>query len=161
RFLMIGGGARFGDLKQAVADAGLTNFVFRPYQLRSLLKESLSLPDVHWLSLRPEFEGLIVPSKFYGIAAAGRPMLMIGDPEGELARIVDSSRCGFPFPEGDAAGLAAKIAVLAADPDLACRLGANARQLIEASASMAASVSKWQTLLGDVVSRASPLGNNS
>ena len=45
---------------------------------------SLNVPDVHLISLLPAMESLIVPSKCYGILAAGRPVLFIGDPEGEI-----------------------------------------------------------------------------
>jgi hypothetical protein len=36
----------------------------------------------------PGLEGLIVPSKFYGIAAAGRPIIMIGAHDGEIAQLI-------------------------------------------------------------------------
>jgi hypothetical protein len=39
------------------------------------------------VSLRPE--GLIVPSKYYGIPAAGRPAIFVGDRTGEIAQILD------------------------------------------------------------------------
>ncbi len=68
-FLFVGGGHQFGKLAQAVKRRGLTSFRFIDYQDRSVLKFSLGVPDVHWLSLKPEVEGLIVPSKFYGMAA--------------------------------------------------------------------------------------------
>jgi hypothetical protein len=41
------------------------------YQDRAVLKFSLCVPDVHWISLKPEVEGLIVPSKIYGIVTIG------------------------------------------------------------------------------------------
>ena len=46
----------------------------------------MAAADVHLVSLLPQIEGLIVPSKFYGILAAGRPAIFIGDAEGEIAR---------------------------------------------------------------------------
>ena len=66
----------------------LENVVFRPYQDHALLPQSLTAPDVHLVTLRPEWEGLVVPSKLYGALAAGRPVVFIGDPEGDAARIV-------------------------------------------------------------------------
>ena len=42
------------------------------------LKVSLTLPDVHLVSLKPALEGLIVPSKFYSSIAAGRAVIFIG-----------------------------------------------------------------------------------
>jgi hypothetical protein len=71
-FLFIGGGYQLKQLADQVRNRGLSNFRFFDYQDRALLKFSLGVPDVHWLSLRATVEGLIVPSKFYGIAA-GRP----------------------------------------------------------------------------------------
>lgn len=48
---------------------------------------SLAVADAHWLSLNPK-QGLLVPSKFYGIAAAGKPIITIADKNGEIARLV-------------------------------------------------------------------------
>src|SRR5262245_8867122 len=79
RWLFIGSGALFEPLRAEVERRGLTSVQFKPYQPRALLAQSLSVADVHLVSLRPELEGLIVPSKFYGICAAGRPTLFIGD----------------------------------------------------------------------------------
>ena len=76
-FLVIGGGHGVERFRRATAD--LPNIVFKPYQPRNRLAHSLGVSDVHWVSLRPEVEGLIVPSKVYGILAAGRPILAICD----------------------------------------------------------------------------------
>ncbi len=104
-FLMIGGGKRFEDLVRAVKLRGLErSFQFRTYQDRAMLPYSLGVADVHWLSLHPRLEGLIVPSKFYGIAAAGRPIVMIGDGDGEIARLVRQHRCGITIKWARARG---------------------------------------------------------
>jgi colanic acid biosynthesis glycosyl transferase WcaI len=67
-------GKRFDELLRAVKDQGLTGtFRFIPYQEQKMLSYSLAVADAHWLSLNPKLEGLLVPSKFYGIAAAGKP----------------------------------------------------------------------------------------
>jgi hypothetical protein len=39
-----------------------------------------------------------VPSKFYGIAAAGRPTIFVGSPFGEIARTLAHYRCGYTVP---------------------------------------------------------------
>jgi colanic acid biosynthesis glycosyl transferase WcaI len=82
-FLFIGGGHHVSELERLAGQRGLLrNFVFQPYQDRAQLKFSLSVADVHWISLRVELEGLIVPSKIYGIMAAGRPMLAVTSADG-------------------------------------------------------------------------------
>ena len=69
-FLFVGGGNQRGPLGSAVASRGLSNVHFRPYQPREKFGLSLSVGDVHLISLRPEMEGLILPSKFYGVLAS-------------------------------------------------------------------------------------------
>ncbi|HYQ08590.1 MAG TPA: hypothetical protein VER26_16690 [Xanthobacteraceae bacterium] len=66
----------------------------------------MGVADVHWLSLHPGLEGLIVPSKFYAISAAGKPIVMIGNGEGEVGRLVREHRCGITIAPGDAGRLA-------------------------------------------------------
>jgi hypothetical protein len=77
-FLFIGSGPQKLWLEAEVNKRHLTNVLFKPYQPRECLGDSLTVPDVHLISLRPSLEGLMVPSKFYGIAAAGRPVLYLG-----------------------------------------------------------------------------------
>ncbi len=123
-FLMIGGGKLFDELTRAVTTRRLESlFRFVPYQDKTALKYSLTLPDMHWISLRPELEGLIVPSKFYGIAAAGKPMIVIGAADGELGRLVRQHACGVVIAPGDGAALAATLSRLSRDAGGACRHG--------------------------------------
>src|SRR5439155_4896450 len=94
-FVCIGGGHHFDEFARRVREHGVKHmFRFVPYQDRKLLKFSLGVPDTHWISLKPELEGLIVPSKFYGIAAAGRAVISISARDGEIARLVEQHDCG-------------------------------------------------------------------
>ncbi|MDB5583850.1 MAG: hypothetical protein JWR80_9026 [Bradyrhizobium sp.] len=148
-FLMIGGGHESARLAARVADEGLADrFRFRPYQPRERLSESLGAADVHWLSLRPEMEGLIVPSKFYGIAAAGRPVVAITDPDGEIARIVRREDCGLVVAPGDSAGLATAIEELARDPARVTAMGDAARAVLEREFGRTDAFARWDRLFG-------------
>ncbi|MDP3426605.1 MAG: glycosyltransferase family 4 protein [Humidesulfovibrio sp.] len=126
-FLLVGRGARLQRLKVRVGELGLANIVFQDYQPRERLRESLAAADAHLVSLLPAMEGCVVPSKFYGVAAAGRPTLFVGDLDGEIARLLALHDCGLASRPGDAEALAAHIRHLAADPEEAARLGQNAR----------------------------------
>src|SRR5262249_645775 len=64
-WLFIGDGALLGVLRAQVEKRALRSVRFKPYQPSELLAQSLSAADVHLVSLRPNLEGLIVPSKFY------------------------------------------------------------------------------------------------
>lgn len=120
RFLIVGGGARLDAVKR---HAG-ANVMFLPYQPRELLSQSLSAADVHLVSLQPQLEGLIVPSKFYGALAVGRPVLFIGARDGEIAKVIDAHQCGVVVAPGDVEGLADAIRKLAGDPAESAAMGA-------------------------------------
>lgn len=147
-FLFIGGGHRHDAMKIAIASRGLAHlFVFQPYQPRQMLRESLAVSDVHWVSLRPALEGLIVPSKFYGIAAAGRPTIFIGDPDGEIGTMVLEGECGLCVRQGDSLGLVAAIRKLQNDRALREHMGRNARSLFELRYDKPIAIAKWRRLL--------------
>lgn len=147
-FLFIGGGHHVAKLKQEVTARNISSlFHFRPYQERALLSQSLSVPDVHWISLRPELEGLIVPSKFYGIAAAGRAVINVGAPNGEIAELVARHQCGVSVRPGGGAEMAQVIERLMHAPEEVKLLGDSARQMLVAHYSRSCAIAKWESLL--------------
>lgn len=152
-WLFIGGGALLAPLKAEVERRGLTSVHFRPYQSRAYLALSLSVADVHLVSLRPELEGLIVPSKFYGIAAAGRPTIFIGDKYGEIARLIGYYRCGSVITMGDGTALAHDILELATQPGLCQLIGENARKAFEAEFDKPIAMARWQNVLLEISNR--------
>jgi glycosyltransferase involved in cell wall biosynthesis len=121
-------------------------FQFHPYQEERLLPLSLSIPDLHWISLRPEMEGLIVPSKFYGIAAAGRPTIAVCDPAGEISMLVERHDCGIVVRPGDGAAFAAAIRSIMRDPQRGAVMGRNAREMLDRSFSRLSCLEKWEDL---------------
>ncbi len=130
RFLFIGSGAQRCYVEMAAERRGLANVLFRPYQARSDLSLSLSAGDAHLVSLRPELEGYIFPSKLYGILAAGRPVVFVGDSEGEIALLVAREGIGVAVRQGDATGLADTLTQLAGDAGLREAMGQRARSLL-------------------------------
>lgn len=146
-WLFVGGGAQFAALKAACAEQGCKNVHFHPYQPGEQIAESLSVPDVHLISLRLALEGLVLPSKYYGIAAAGRPAIFIGDPEGEIGRLLVATGTGFVVAEGDGAGLAAALRKLADDVRLRDAMGRRARALFESKYDVPFAVEAWEEAL--------------
>jgi colanic acid biosynthesis glycosyl transferase WcaI len=156
-FLCIGGGAQYDDLKEAAEKRGLTQlFRFMPYQSETDLPYSLSAADVHWLSHKPEFEGLLFPSKFYGIAAVGRPIIAITSKQSEIANLVSQYQCGLVIEQGDGKTLAVELKRLKAAPELCSAMGAHARAMLKSRFTKAQAIDAWaQTLKRDSTSRAS------
>ncbi|HEX6860399.1 MAG TPA: glycosyltransferase family 4 protein [Caulobacteraceae bacterium] len=153
RFLFVGGGFHVEDLAARGEAMGLRSLRFQGYQPREQLSQSLAAADVHWLSLRPRMEGLIVPSKFYGIAAAGRPVIAVTDPDGEIARLVRSHACGVVVEPGDSQGFAEAVLRLAEDAAHRHELGARARAMLEARFTRKIALRRWADLLIETGSR--------
>lgn len=101
RFVLIGDGSRRREIEELARVKNLDNILFLPFQPLEFLAESLSMGDVHLVTLRTGFEGLVVPSKAYGALAVGRPIIYIGEPEGEIARTVIEEHIGFVIACGD------------------------------------------------------------
>jgi colanic acid biosynthesis glycosyl transferase WcaI len=147
-FLMTGGGKGFEELSAAVKARGLDrSFRFMPYQSRTLLPYSLGVADAHWLSLNPKLEGLMVPSKFYGIAAAGKPIIVIAATDGELARLVRENRCGLVVAPGDSEALARELSRLAGDRASLADMGKRARHMLDARFTRQHALAQWGQLI--------------
>ena len=146
RFVITGGGAQHERVR-ATAPA---NAVFQPYAAREELSESLSAADVHLVTLQPRLEGLIVPSKFYGIIAVARPVIFIGAQDGEIARLINESNCGYVVEPKDTESLVARIRHLAAHRDEAEAMGRRGRALYESRFTPSIALAEWERILGEV-----------
>jgi len=146
-FLLIGGGVGQNAFSVAAAARGLGNVLLKPYQPRELLGQSLSVPDLHWLSLYPSLEGTIFPSKLYGILAAGRPTLFVGDVNGEVASLLRLSGAGISISVGDSAGGRSWIERIAASPADQTRMRVAARAVILDGRSKSCGLGRWSTVL--------------
>lgn len=152
-WLFVGGGAQLQKLKAETDRHSDRDVMFQPYQPREALSESLSVPDVHLITLRPALEGLIVPSKYYGIAAAGRPTIFIGDPNGEIAHILKESDTGIVVAEGDGPALIRAVRDLASNPERCEAMGRRARGLFEAKYDFAFAVEAWEDAISSPMLR--------
>lgn len=147
RFVFVGGGKRRAEVEQAAKAAGLTNFAWAEYQPREKLAQSLSAADVHLISLRKGLEGIMVPSKLFGIMGAGRASIYLGEPGSEIWRVLSAAEAGVISPEGDGQALARAITSLRDDPARLATLGENARRGIEGAFDAATSCAAWIRLL--------------
>lgn len=145
KFSFTGGGFHFPRLRAAE----LANLSVRGYVPGGRLGESLAACDVHLVTLLPAFEGLLVPSKFYAAAAAGRAVIFIGDPDGEIARAIAAHGCGVTVAAGDGAGLAAAIRDLRASPDKLRAMGERARAAFEREWSQPIAVTRWREAIAE------------
>ncbi len=150
-FLFVGDGPRLAELREEAMRRGLTNLRFLPTQPRERLAESLSAADVHLVTMRDDLCGLVVPSKFYGITAAGRPVIFVGPSDSEVARNIVRERCGSVVSGSTGAGLAACLCGWRADAAACSAAGTRARAYAERTG-LCHATDSFETLLGQLVS---------
>lgn len=150
-FLLVGDGAQRAALERAVQERGLTNVRFQPYQPRERLRSSLTLPDLHVASLDERLEGLIVPSKFVGVIALGKPVLWLGAKTGEVGSLVLRSGAGMVVPPADGAAVAAAVRAVAHDAGRLAAMSRCARALWQERFRRADALERWERLLEGIM----------
>jgi glycosyltransferase involved in cell wall biosynthesis len=92
---------------------GTKNVRFLPFFPANRIRSVLAAPDAHVITVKRGLEGVVVPSKMYGILAAGKPIVAVA-PE-----------------ETDAASLGAKFGfAVSADPDSPEKVATAIRSLV-------------------------------
>jgi glycosyltransferase involved in cell wall biosynthesis len=108
-------GNRADELRKAVQPDD-SNITFAGFAPEGELEQRLAAADVHLVSLRPEWTGVVVPSKFFGSLAAGRPVVFAGSPNSAIAGWIRGLGVGWVLTTESAAAVAADLQGLAADP---------------------------------------------
>ena len=146
-FSFVGDGPQKCHLAETVRREGWQRVLFLPYEPKERCRFSLSAADVHLVSLRAEMVGLSVPSKLYGIMAAGRPMIFVGPDQSEAAMVIREAQCGYVIDPGDAnAAVAALLAYYRNRLDCE-RQGNAARRYFERCCDRAIATERfWQVL---------------
>jgi colanic acid biosynthesis glycosyl transferase WcaI len=105
--VIVGSGSRRAELERLAS--GLPNVSFRPYVPQEHLAESLSSATLHFVGLASGLSGYVIPSRLYGVLAAGRPVLVAAEADSEPAQLVTRAGCGIVVPPGRPEDVAAAI----------------------------------------------------
>lgn len=100
-FAFIGEGSVLEELKNLQKEQEITNIVFIPYQDKNSLVYSLNAGDIHFVVNARGIKGVSVPSKLYGVMAAGKPVLGVLEDGSEARLIVEEAGCGLSVSPGD------------------------------------------------------------
>lgn len=93
-FLFIGEGAVKAQMQQYVEEHKITQVTFLSFQPKENLKYSLNAADIHLVVNQKGIKGVSVPSKIYGVMAAGKPVLGVLEQGSEAHRLIEDSECG-------------------------------------------------------------------
>lgn len=146
--VLVGEGAAKPRLERHARSLGLDNVVFLPYQPKSKVKDLISAADVHLISLAPGLWGRVVPSKMYGIMAAGRPFIAAVEPESEPALVIQEQDCGVRVDPDDPHQLAGAILRMMDAP--LDEMGRRGREAFERLYDRPLSTAKYRRLLEEV-----------
>jgi len=150
-FLFVGDGPRLKEVKAAVEAKSLKNVRFMDYFPRESLHLSLSVADVHLITMRDCMTGIVVPGKLYGAMASGRPTIFVGPAHCESADTIRDSECGATISTGRADLLIAAIERLADSPSTAAELGRNGRRAFLRNFERRFCCELWIELVRDLV----------
>jgi glycosyltransferase involved in cell wall biosynthesis len=92
-FCFAGRGNSYQKLKDMVTQED-SNIRFGGFIDEKLLPLRLAAADIHMISLRHGWEGIVVPSKFFGSLAAGRPLLYCGTQTSCLVELIKNEGLG-------------------------------------------------------------------
>jgi glycosyltransferase involved in cell wall biosynthesis len=99
RFVFSARGNRLGELIHAI-ETGPRNVKMAAFASLEDLEKRLAAADIHIVTLRSEWTGAVVPSKFFGAIATGRPVLFIGSASSGIAKWVKEFRVGWVLDTG-------------------------------------------------------------
>jgi glycosyltransferase involved in cell wall biosynthesis len=152
RIVIAGFGARHGELTALARRLEVTGTVrFLPYQPREVLALSLSSADLHYVGLARGLAGFVVPSRLYGILAAGRPVLVAADEDSETVRIVRETRCGLVLPPGRPELVAGAIRDAMAGVHPLDDMGARGRRFVEQEADREVAFDRYRRVVSETV----------
>lgn len=146
-FQIAGAGSSYDKLREACAAEGLENVVFEGYAPADRLEGHLGVADVSLVIFSEAFRDVLLPSKYYGILASGRGVLLISGCESDIRRDIEKFGIGHVFGHGECGKLADTLAALKGLPEELRHMGRKARELYETSYTQEAVLSVYKRLL--------------
>ena len=144
-FAFVGAGSMLDELVAYKEKHSMDNVVFIPYQDKADLIYSLNAGDVHWCVNAKGIKGVSVPSKCYGIMAAGKPVLGVLEDESEARLIIEETSCGLCCEPGDYHAVSEEIEwfIQNADTQEFSAMGKSGREYLEKYLTKDVSVRKY------------------
>jgi colanic acid biosynthesis glycosyl transferase WcaI len=122
--VFVGEGAERDRLVAAAKD--IPNVRFLPFFPGSKIPSVLAAPDAHLITVKRGLEGVVVPSKMYGILAAGKPIVAVAPRECDVVSIGESQGFSIAANPDYPASFIDSVRQLARDPQRLERMSAAA-----------------------------------
>lgn len=149
-FQIAGDGRNYDQLKQICEREQLPNIKFEGYAPLSELETHLALADVSIVIFNKDFQNILLPSKYYGILASGRAVLLISGCDSDIKRDIQAMDIGAAINHGDSQQLALTLLALRKLPKIVKEMSVRARALYDKSYSQQTILAMYRKLLEDV-----------
>lgn len=146
-FAFVGDGTMKNTLEQYVEENSLENVKFIPYQNKEDLIYSLNAGDVHLVTNQKGIKGISVPSKIYGVLAAGKPILGVLERDSEAELIIRNCNCGIVVEPKDYNGIELAIQRMLDEKDNMQALGKRGRIYLEKNLTKDMSIKRYRDVL--------------
>jgi colanic acid biosynthesis glycosyl transferase WcaI len=147
-FTFAGSGVGREQLEKFATAEGIRNVRFPAYADKDRMNEHLAQADIGLVTERTACVGTVVPSKVYGLMAAGRPILFIGPRQATPGLLFERFECGWQIAPGDLPALIALFEDLAVRRDEVWLYGRRARTAFDLHYDLPEGVARVAAALG-------------
>jgi colanic acid biosynthesis glycosyl transferase WcaI len=152
--VVIGKGSRLEDFKATAELLGLKSRVrYSDFVPAERMPESIGLADVALVTLRTDFEGLVVPSKVYGYLSRAVPVMYVG-PRSDVSVTIECAQCGMVIGAGENDAVASALISMHADRDRLQMLGAAGQRVYAAELTAAHALERYGVLVAGLIGAA-------
>lgn len=151
-FVFIGEGAMKKNMQSFVEEKNISNVHFLPYQPKEFIKYSLNAADIHLVVNQKGIKGVSVPSKIYGVMAAGKPILGVLEQGSEAQLLIQRSNCGVVVEPQNYKGIIESINQLYnMNKQSLGSLGLNGRNYLDEYLKREISIQKYHRVLQSII----------
>ena len=116
-FAFSASGNKFEEFKSQITNDDI-NIKFLPFAKVEDLEDRLTSADIHLISLKDKWSGIVVPSKFFGSLAVGRPVLFYGPDDSGISSWIEQYNIGANLTENNIDEIADNLISYAELPEL-------------------------------------------
>ena len=124
--VFVGEGAQRKEIEGLAA--GAANIRFLPFFPTGKVSSVLAAADAHLITVKRGLEGVVVPSKMYGILAAGKPIVAVAPRETDAVALGERLGFGVGVDPDRPEEIASVVRDLASQPERIAKMSAAARQ---------------------------------
>ena len=139
-------------MQEYVKEKSLSNVLFLPYQPKDFIKYSLNAADIHLVVNQKGIKGVSVPSKIYGVMAAGKPILGVLEQGSEAQILIEKSNCGIVVEPQNYQDIISAIEYFYKMKNVKLKhLGLNGRKYLEENLRKNSSINKYREAFNKVL----------